>query len=337
MKKHTQPVLAISYFVEVIAFLKELNVDTDDLCNNLNITQRQMDDPAACITISQFSMALSYARKLCNGSISGLVFGGRLGPASHGLAGLSAVTQPNVGECFQTIEKVFEHRFPIFTIEYIQEDDYFGLRFTEVLPLGEDLAFLIEAIFSSFYNIGVLQSKESHNIHKINFSFREPENSSMYHELFGNNIEFDSAYCEYFVPIDRFYDPIILSNSTASTHFLRQLEDETPEPNKDMLPKTILSILEQEQEHLPSITEMAGKLSMSDRTLRRKINSFNTTYHDLLMLHKRRKAIAYLRDTKKSITEISGLLCYQDPSHFSKAFREWTGCSPTQYRKEYED
>ena len=43
-------------------------------------------------------------------------------------------------------------------------------------------------------------------------------------------------------------------------------------------------------------------------------------------------AIEYLRSPKYSIDEIAHLLGYGDSSNFSKAFRTWTGHSPTQYR-----
>jgi len=336
IKKYAEPAVAICYLTESLSALKESNIDVDieAICNKLGISQKQINDPTAYMTLSQLRNGLSLMREKFP-IISGLPIGRRMGPTSHGFAGLTAVTQQNVGECFQTIEKVFELRLPVFSVKYIQEKEYFGLRFTEVLPLEDDLPFLLEVILASFYNIGKIQSKETHNIHKISFSFPEPENAKLYYDYFGDNIEFDSIHSEYLVPIDRYYDAITMRDSTTTKYFAKRLEDETPTANKETLAKIILSILEEEQECLPGITTMASKLAMSDRTLRRKLNSLDTTYQDLLNLYKKNKATSYLRKTEKTITEISILLDYQDPSHFSKVFKEWTGFSPTHYRKEH--
>ncbi|HAT1761529.1 TPA: AraC family transcriptional regulator, partial [Legionella pneumophila] len=37
-----------------------------------------------------------------------------------------------------------------------------------------------------------------------------------------------------------------------------------------------------------------------------------------------------------SMTEISFLLGFQDTSNFSKAFKRWTGVTPTEYREKHE-
>jgi len=334
-KKYASPALAMSYFIELVKLLDELNVDTASLCNKLGISQREQDDPTAYISLSQFREGLSLVRDCFNIPISGLPIGRRLGPTSHGFVGLTAVTQANVGECFQTIEKLFEQRLPVLSVKYIQEEQFFGMRFGEILPMEDDYSFLIEMIFSSFYTIGEMQSQDNHKIHQINFSFPKPRNADMYYEYFGENVNFNCVHCEYLVPIERYYDPLTMSDSTTTKYFAKKLEDDTPSANKNTLPKVILAILEEEQEHLPNISSVANKLAMSDRTLRRKLNTLDTTYQDLLNLFKKNKATEYLRETEKTITEISIILDYHDPSHFSKVFREWTGLSPTQYRKSH--
>ena len=56
-----------------------------------------------------------------------------------------------------------------------------------------------------------------------------------------------------------------------------------------------------------------------------------TTFKDVVAEVRKKLAIEYLRSPKNSIDEIAYRLGYHDSSNFSKAFRNGTGHSPTQY------
>jgi AraC-like DNA-binding protein len=47
---------------------------------------------------------------------------------------------------------------------------------------------------------------------------------------------------------------------------------------------------------------------------------------------RRRLAIAYLRDARHTLTEIAYLLGCSEVSAFNRAFKRWTGSTPTDYR-----
>jgi AraC-like DNA-binding protein len=47
---------------------------------------------------------------------------------------------------------------------------------------------------------------------------------------------------------------------------------------------------------------------------------------------RRQLAVRYIESPRLSITEIAFLLGYEDVSSFRRAFKKWTGKSPTQVR-----
>ena len=47
---------------------------------------------------------------------------------------------------------------------------------------------------------------------------------------------------------------------------------------------------------------------------------------------RRELALRYLEDPNKSATDVTFLLGFSGQSAFSRAFRRWTGSSPTEYR-----
>lgn len=90
-------------------------------------------------------------------------------------------------------------------------------------------------------------------------------------------------------------------------------------------------------EHLPrgstSIDEISTRMGMSQRSLHRKLEEDGTTFRRLLSDVRCARAAQYLLLEPRTISEISQLLGYSEPSAFHRAFRQWFGCAPTTYRE----
>jgi AraC-like DNA-binding protein len=82
----------------------------------------------------------------------------------------------------------------------------------------------------------------------------------------------------------------------------------------------------------PSQEEIAEQLYMSARTLQRKLGDSGTTYKELLDETRRALALAYLSAPQHSVNEITYLLGFSSGSCFTRAFRRWTGQSPSDWR-----
>jgi AraC-like DNA-binding protein len=70
---------------------------------------------------------------------------------------------------------------------------------------------------------------------------------------------------------------------------------------------------------------------VSLRTLQRRLAEEGTSYGEVLRCTRRDLACAYLSESGWSITEIAFSLGFADMSSFSRAFRRWTGTSPSEY------
>lgn len=77
---------------------------------------------------------------------------------------------------------------------------------------------------------------------------------------------------------------------------------------------------------------VADALHMSLRSLQRRLHDEGTSYKALLDETRRELAAHYMAESHRSINEITYLLGFSEPSNFSRAFRRWTGKSPSGYR-----
>jgi AraC-like DNA-binding protein len=78
--------------------------------------------------------------------------------------------------------------------------------------------------------------------------------------------------------------------------------------------------------------DVAESLHMSLRTLQRKLADEKTSYKDILDQTRRELANQYLRQGCLSVSEVTYLLGFSEPSNFARAFKRWTGCTPSEFR-----
>ena len=77
---------------------------------------------------------------------------------------------------------------------------------------------------------------------------------------------------------------------------------------------------------------VAMALHMSVATLQSRLAGSHTNFHALLNSIRLELARAYLSQSSLAVTEIAYLLGFTDLSNFTRAFKRWTGQSPSEFR-----
>ena len=82
----------------------------------------------------------------------------------------------------------------------------------------------------------------------------------------------------------------------------------------------------------PSLERVADQLSLTPRTLQRKLQDLGTSHNELLDQMRRQLAMRYLREQEMAICEVAYLLGFSESSSFHRAFKRWTGITPKEFR-----
>lgn len=78
---------------------------------------------------------------------------------------------------------------------------------------------------------------------------------------------------------------------------------------------------------------VAQRLNVSTRGLHRKLQAKDKLFRDLLRETRMQLSKEYLSNASLSLAEIALLLAYSEQSAFNRAFKEWYGMSPKQFRQ----
>jgi len=82
----------------------------------------------------------------------------------------------------------------------------------------------------------------------------------------------------------------------------------------------------------PKLARAAATLFVSDRTLKRRLQEKNASFQNLVDQVRLERARELLTGTSMNLNQIADVLGYADAANFTRAFKRWTGVSPSHYR-----
>lgn len=82
----------------------------------------------------------------------------------------------------------------------------------------------------------------------------------------------------------------------------------------------------------PTLHDIAQSMHLSPQTLRRKLHTEGNSYQRIKDAVRRDVAIEKLHAQNLPINDVATLLGFSEPRSFSRAFKQWTGVSPSSYR-----
>jgi len=160
-----------------------------------------------------------------------------------------------------------------------------------------------------------------------------PKDSEAYRRHFGCVVHFASDEDSFTLSRSDVDRSLPTSNRHLAATMDRILAEQLAHLDKnDVMARCQARLLDQLSSGELSENAMAEQLHMSRRTLQRKLAEADLTYQKLVDDTRRDLAMRHLEDPRLSITDVTFLLGFSQQSAFTRAFRRWTGASPSAYR-----
>lgn len=93
-----------------------------------------------------------------------------------------------------------------------------------------------------------------------------------------------------------------------------------------------LELVHRMRANVPDLGAIASSLGVSERAMQRELQSEGTTFRKVVDDLRKDLAGEYLADSQHSITDVSFLLGFSEPSVLHRYFRRWYGVTPATYR-----
>lgn len=168
----------------------------------------------------------------------------------------------------------------------------------------------------------------------VYFEFDEPERSEPWRKIFSCPVIFNGPCSMLSFEAGALGSPNI-QNEASLAVFLKYSPYRLIVPSyyDQKLSDRILALFGDDfRQPLPTAQEVGQQLGMSLSTLRRQLGEEGTSFQRIKDESRRDAACQYLARAELSLLQVSSLLGFDESSAFFRAFKRWTGKTPSEYR-----
>ncbi|WEJ74720.1 AraC family transcriptional regulator [Pseudomonas sp. PSE14] len=313
----------------------EKGVSSERLCLGLGFTVEELQDPAQRISYRQAVSMIQRALAALPERGLGLWVGNHNVLGTLGLLGHVLSLCKTLRDAFE-IGRRFQHTTGSMAVCNLIEGP--AESFVEVecrLPYADVQVFAVEEFFASLlvYNRTLIGSEFQPL--RFEFTHAAPSYEDEYRRLLGPNLRFGCLHNR-MVIASHWLDLQLPSHQpVALRQALNLLEVECAQVQQKMdLLETVERAIARDLAHGSHIDKVAADLNMSSRTLRRRLGEHETTFDALQERVRRARAMSLLSNPDLPIERIAEALGYSDVRGFRRAFKRWTGRSPSACRDE---
>ena len=286
------------------------------------------------VTFQQTRKVLANANRII-GPGWHLALGSQLTVASHGPLGFAAVTAPRLQASVDVVLRYIGIRAPFLWLSGSQEGEWFVIRLHQTTEMGLEGTALIELAVLALQNLIERPLGREIRDARILFAHTAPAYHEQLATVFHAHLDFDAGEYSFRLPAAWLEEPCVMYDEAMHRYLLLRCEEDM-RLALGLLPAEVAvrQALLATPGVVPSLRDIAADQHISPRTLIRRLKKGRTSYQAILDDVRRTLTSNYLLHTDLTIAHIASLLGYQDPSNFGRAFRNWFGISPGNFRRE---
>ncbi len=160
-----------------------------------------------------------------------------------------------------------------------------------------------------------------------------PSDPGRHAALLGVVAELGAPVDEVVYPHDTLATPIPRADALLASFFERYLDERLARlPEVSRVSRVLVAIEQSMSGGSPSLGSVARRMRVSTRTLQRWLADEQTSFAALVEEVRRSRSLVLI-ESGRAIAEVAFLLGYSEASAFHRAFRRWTGTTPSAWRE----
>ncbi len=313
--------------------MRERGFSPEQVLEDTDLTEHGVTTASFHATPDAYRRIISNMLRLTGDPRLGITLGREFKISDLGVLGYAALSSATLAQAREVIQRYYSlNEYILAPSNFIQHQCWYS-ELRESFPLGRLLPFAVEEFVSRSMALSTNLTDRPFPILEMRLTYGPPENSDSYTSAFQCPVYYNQPRIRIKFDIARLQDPITLADHEVFAICDQQCRLLIQEQERqDRLPDKIKRILLNMPGKFPSMEEMAERLCISARTLRRQLGSEGVTYQQILDSTREGLALQYLSNTSLTPKEIGFLLGYTNVSNFRRAFKSWTGNRVSDYR-----
>jgi AraC-like DNA-binding protein len=313
--------------------LDQRGLDSAALFAAAGLDPAALDDPHARYPVERTTRLWRLAVEASGDEALGLAVASQVTHTTFHALGFSLIASRTLTEAFERTVRYFRIVTDVSEIEFRPADDryVFSIRPAgagDRLPAPE----AIDAFISLFVRFCRSLAGRDFTPLEVRLVRAQPEKPDAFAAVLRCPLRFAAPANEIHLPRAAMDMPLETADADLARHNEAILERQLADQDSSVKNKVRALMTEQLPQGEPSAELLARRLNLSLRSLQRKLAAEGTSYEELLSDTRCALALGYIRDPHYSISEVAYLLGFSDTGSFTRAFRRWTGQTPSAWR-----
>ena len=314
------------------AVLRNLGVDPVEVFAQAKMDPELFGNPDNVISFAARGRLIQLCVMRTGCSHFGLLIGERVGLPSMGAIGYLTLHSPDVGSALRSLVHHFHLQAQGAAVALHVSDGVAFLSYS-VLEPGTPACDQVEdgAVAIAFNSLRRLCGPDWRAT-EVRFAHRKPKDLGPFRRFFRAPLRFDADDSGVAFPAEWMNKPVPESDPELHRLLVQQVNSleaahcrDFPDQVRRVLGALLLTGNAQAE-------DVATLFSMSNRTLRRRLQACNTSFHEVAEAARFEIARQMLEVSEAEVGQIAMMLGYADQSSFSRAFKRWSGLAPSVWR-----
>jgi AraC-like DNA-binding protein len=325
--------IAAAHAQQLAELVARWGVTGDELFAGLGLDVAAVSDPRLRLPLPVFAQLAARAKALTGEPGLGFYLGLAMRVSSHGYLGFAAMASPTLRGALDLVVRFTPTRTDAIAMRAHESNGVASLVIDELTPLGEGGDMLVVSLLVGIHQIAEALTGRSID-DRADAAFPEPAYVGRFQHLVGDRMRFGQPAHQLVMDAAVLDLPLVQADPVALRLAQDQCERELDALGYDgRFAARVRGLLPRAEGAFRSLEETAALLHLSPRTLKRRLADEGAQFSSLLDEARRERALLLLRSLDLSVEAVADALGYSDVANFTRAFRRWTGTTPTGYRR----
>ena len=323
----------MAFVQAIVRTYERYGVDPAAALKQARITPAQLHRPGARITAAQMELISGTAMQQLDDEALGS-FSRRLPWGSYGMLSRASLTAPNLGVALKRWCRHHRLLTDDILLSLSTDGPTARLRLAERRPLGTLREFCVVTTLRNLHGYACWAIDSRIPLLQAEFPYPAPAHREAYPLMFRGPLRFDADQAGFSFDAQYLALPLRRDERALQTMLKRALPLIVHQYRRDrLLVQQVRTLLRDRPADAASAETLAHALHVSVRTLHRQLQEEGASLQALKDGVRREQAIEQLCRSARPIKQIAAAVGFASEKSFARAFRHWTGESPSAFRQ----
>lgn len=313
--------------------LRDADCDADALFREAGLDPEKLNDPQARYPIARSTLLWALAVEATGNPAFGLAAARRAEITSFHALGFAVMASPTLADAFQRCARYLAAVSDAASLTVVAEGPHTAIiiepRDGDARPAPE----AVDAIAAVLVQMCRGRMGRSFAPEAVHLQRPPPPDAAPWQQTFRCPVVFSADDNRLVMPTAQLEQPLESASPELAAANVAIIERLMAARGQDDLASRVrVWLRDRLPQGEPGEAAVAAAQNLSSRSLHRKLAEQGTGYAELLRETRETLARQLLAEGRHSVSEIAYLLGFADASSFTRAFKRWTGSSPSAFR-----